>query len=78
MKNIYSIFSGTFYEVLDEDVTILDIGQLPLIKNPNKNCSKCYGRGHTGRNFENLTYSVCNCVKKVIDYALTKNEEQKD
>ena len=71
---IYSIFSGTFYDVQDEDFPLLDIGQLPLKKEPSKSCSKCYGRGHTGRNYENLTYSVCNCVKKVINFDLIKNE----
>ena len=71
---IYSVFSGTFYEIKQEDFPLLDIGQLPLKKMPSKTCSKCYGRGHVGRNHENLTYSVCNCVKKVIDYDLIQHE----
>ncbi len=37
IKNIYSVFSGTFYEILEEDISILDIGQIPLIKKPS-NC----------------------------------------
>ena len=67
------MFSGTFYDIVPKDFSLLDVGQLPLKKSPQKNCSKCYGRGHTGRNSENLTYSVCNCIKKVIDYDLIKN-----
>ena len=45
---MYSIFSGTFYEIPESDFPLMDIGQLPLTKKPN-NCSKCHDRGHMGR-----------------------------
>lgn len=73
---VFSLFSGTFYDILEKDFSLLDIGQIPLKKQPNANCSKCYGRGYTGRNSENLTYSICNCTKKHIDYELIKNAKQ--
>ena len=72
---IYSIFSGTFYEVTREDFKLLDVGQLPLLKKPNS-CKKCNGRGHMGRNAENYGYFVCNCLRKVIDHSIIKNAQE--
>lgn len=71
IKTIYSVFSGTFYEILDEDISLLDIGQIPLIKKP-INCKKCYGKGHNGRDLSNFSYQVCSCVRKNIDFNIVK------
>ena len=72
-KVIYSVFSGTFYEVAEKDVPILNIGQLPLIKKPSSSCKKCYGKGHNGRDLTTFAYQVCNCVRKNIDFNIVKN-----
>ena len=72
---VYSIFSGTFYEVTKEDFKILDVGQLPLLKKPN-NCKKCNNRGHIGRNAQTYGYFVCNCLRKVIDHSIIKNAQE--
>lgn len=66
IKLIYSAFSGTFYKIPEKDLSLLDMGQLPLLKEPKK-CNKCHGRGHLGRDNQTLSYFICNCVKKVID-----------
>lgn len=66
-KLIFSVFSGTFYEILECDLNLLDVGQIPLLKRP-KNCSKCYNRGYSGRDSNTFAYNLCNCVRKVIDY----------
>ena len=71
---IYSIFSGTFYEVTTEDFKLLDAGQIPILKKPSS-CKKCNGRGHIGRDTENHGYFVCNCLRKVIDYSKVKNAQ---
>lgn len=71
-KLMYSVFSGTFYEVLDSDVSLLDIGQVPLTKKPSSNCSKCYGRGHVGKDIQTCGYILCSCIRKVIDYDIIK------
>jgi hypothetical protein len=38
-----------------------------LRKRPNKNCRKCYGRGHMGFNTSTRKYIVCQCVKLIPD-----------
>lgn len=74
--NMFSIFSGYFYELPEHDLELMDLGQLPLTKKPPLNCKKCYGRGYTGRNCENYGYLVCQCVRKVIDSSKIKRGEQ--
>jgi hypothetical protein len=72
-KLIYSVFSGTYYEVLEKDVKLLNMGQIPLMSKPPENCKKCYGRGHIGREQTTLAYNICNCVRKKIDFDLIKS-----
>lgn len=72
-KTIYSVFSGTFYDIPEKDVKILDIGQIPLTKKPSSSCSKCYGRGQIGRDATNLSYQICKCIRKNIDFDLIKS-----
>lgn len=66
---IYSVFSGTVYEIPEKDLKILDIGQIPLLKRPNNKCSKCYGRGYNGRDAQNFAYFACSCIRKVVDFS---------
>jgi hypothetical protein len=73
---IYSVFSGSFYDLLDSDLDLLDVGHLPLLKAPKK-CNKCYSRGYTGRDSQNLTYSPCSCVQKVLNFDILKKIENK-
>jgi hypothetical protein len=70
-KLIYSIFSGTSYVIPEDDVKLLDIGQVPLKDKP-KNCNKCYNRGHLGRDKNTLAFELCNCIKKNIDFDYIK------
>ena len=72
---IYSVFSGTYYEIPTKDFTLLDIGQLPLIKKPSSTCSKCHGRGHTGRDTQTCGYSICSCLRKVINHDIIRHAE---
>jgi len=72
---VYSVFSGTFYEILESDFKLLDIGQIPLIKAPSK-CSKCYGRGHQGRDKMTYGFAVCSCLRKLVDHAIIGNAEK--
>ena len=67
-KIVYSVFSGTVYEIPEKDLKILDIGQVPLTKHPNRNCPKCYGRHYTGRDSQNFAYLACSCIRKVVDH----------
>lgn len=72
IKYIYSVFSGTYYEVPEKDIPLLNIGQLPLVKKPSISCKKCYGKGHNGRDITNFAYQVCSCVRKNIDFSIVK------
>lgn len=71
-KHIFSVFSGTFYDVPEDDVKILDDGQIPLNDKPKK-CSKCYNRGYVGRDKNTLVYQICSCIRKNIDFSLIKD-----
>jgi len=64
---MYSVFSGTYYDVLESDLPLLSAGQIPLIKRPSTNCKKCYGRGHNGRDNRSFAFNPCNCVRKNVD-----------
>jgi hypothetical protein len=37
---------------------------------PDKRCSKCYGRGHLGRNTETDQYLLCKCISKQVPAAM--------
>jgi len=72
MKLIYSVFSGTYYDVLEKDVKMLDIGQIPLKGKPSNSCKRCLGRGHIGRDIKTYAFEICNCVRKKIDFDYIK------
>ena len=66
---VYSVFSGTVYEIPERDANLLDIGQIPLKKYPNPKCNKCFGRGYSGRDTQTYAYMPCSCVHKVVDFS---------
>lgn len=72
---VYSVFSGTLYSILKEDIKYLDEGQLPLTQMPKNNCKKCYGRLNVGRDHQNLTFQPCSCLRKIIDFDTIKSIE---
>jgi hypothetical protein len=67
IKTTYCAFSGTFLDIPEEDIKLLGIGQLPLTKKPSSSCKKCHGKGHVGRDKNNLNYYICTCVRKNLD-----------
>lgn len=72
-KLVYSVYSGIFFEFPEKDIKHLDAGHIPLTKNQTKNCKKCYGRGHLGRDQNTLAYQICKCIRKNIDFDLIKS-----
>jgi hypothetical protein len=72
---IYSVFSGTLYQLPEKDISLLDIGQLPLLKKPNTSCKKCYGKMDLGRDAQNYAYVPCSCLRKVINFDILKSLE---
>jgi hypothetical protein len=72
---VYSVFSGTVYDVLESDVKLLDIGQIPLKKYPPSNCKKCYGRYSVGRNQQDYSFPPCSCLRKVVNVDIVRSLE---
>lgn len=72
-KIVYSVYSGIFFEFPEKDIKHLDAGHIPLTKNSTKNCKKCYGRGHIGKDQNTLAYQICKCIRKNIDFELIKS-----
>ena len=70
--NCYNVFTGKYFQLLEEDAALLSQGQLPLKKIPSQSCKKCYGRGYTGKSLADFTYIPCVCVRKQIDIDLYK------
>lgn len=69
----YNLFTGTYYNVLKEDVVLLDQHQIPLNKKPSSSCKKCYGRGYIGKNKTDFTYIPCSCLQKQINFDILKD-----
>jgi hypothetical protein len=72
---VYSVFSGIIYDVLESDVKLLDVGQIPLTKYPPSNCKKCYGRHNRGRNQQDYCYPPCSCLRKVVNVDIVRSIE---
>jgi hypothetical protein len=71
----YNLFNANYYNILAEDFKLLTEGQVPIKKKPSSSCKKCHGRGYSGRNTIDFTYTPCSCLKKQInvDILLQKN-----
>lgn len=74
-KYYYSVVTGQVVKILADEIKLLEVYQIPLLKKPNTSCKKCYGRGYTGINSQNNLYSPCNCILKIIDHSLFTNKE---
>jgi hypothetical protein len=72
---VYSVFSGEMCDFPENDMSLLDIGHLPLVKKPNSSCKKCYGRMNLGRDAQNYAYVPCSCLRKVINFDILKSLE---
>ena len=65
----WSFHTGEVYEVLEDEMQFLDNFQVPLLKRPNPNCKKCYGRFYSSKNMNTELYVPCmKCGKKCIDF----------
>ena len=63
---IYSLFSGTLYEVYEREIVNLGDGHIPLDKFPKVTCKNCYGRGYTHYDKDRSIYPICQCMLKCI------------
>jgi hypothetical protein len=75
--NVFSVFSGSYFQIPEKDLNLLQQGHLPLIKKPRSNCKKCFGRGYSGRNKKELSYFPCSCVLKTLNTDILKKLEDK-
>lgn len=66
---VFSLVTGRIFEINEDEIQSLDNNQLLLNSVPNKNCKKCYGRFHVGKNLKNDMYTICpKCTIKYIDF----------
>jgi len=66
----YSLLSGQVYTVDSDEVENLDQFQVPIKKEPDHSCKKCYGRGYIGFDVHKKYYKMCRCINKHIDREL--------
>jgi len=65
----WSFHTGEVYEVLEDEIPMLDNFQVPLVKRPKANCKKCYGRFYSGLNTNTGLYIPClKCGRKCISF----------
>ena len=75
LKLYFSMISGDIYYIEEDEVKILDNTQIPLIKKPDSNCKKCYGRFYIGFETIKKYYMPCpRCMKKCIDWEALKED----
>lgn len=68
MRNIFSLTTGTIYQLSEDELKNLDDLQIPLKKLPNSNCKQCYGRLYQGYDTKTKQYILCyKCLRKVAD-----------
>lgn len=73
MKKFFSIYSGICYEILDDEVDLLDNGQIPLNEFPENNCKHCVGKGYSTKDPNTNVYIMCKCMTKKTPIDLTKH-----
>lgn len=67
MKNIFNVYSGSVFELQEEELKNLQEGEIPLEKAPKKSCKKCYGRGYTGKDKLKFIFQPCSqCIEKNV------------
>lgn len=74
---IYSIYSGTVYEIPKEDFWNLDAGQVPLLSKPKGNCKHCFGRGYEYHEKIRNEYQICRCLVSKVDWPALKEKNTK-
>jgi hypothetical protein len=74
---IYSVFSGTIFEIPEKDFKMMDISHIPLKEYPKLNPKQNYGRPYTGRDMNNFAYYASPSVLKVIDTNRSKETSLK-
>lgn len=72
MKKYISIISGICYEILEDEIDLLDNSQIPLKEFPKVNCKHCNGRGHTTKDKTTDVYILCRCMLNRTEIDLDK------
>lgn len=76
-KHLYwSFHTGEYYEVLEDEVEMLDSFQVRLKQRAKSDCKKCYGRFYIGLNASTGLYLPCQkCGKKCLDFEWLKPDD---
>ena len=73
---VFSIYSGTLYEVPRDEFWNLDAGQVPLLEPPKQNCKKCFGRGYEYKERIRNEYQICRCTAAKVDWLALKEKNK--
>lgn len=66
---IFNTLSGSVYNLGEDDIPTTQSYEIPLKKHFDRNCNRCFGRGHVGTNSRTQQYELCpKCSRKTIDY----------
>jgi len=66
----FSVITGKFFEINEDEKETLSSFQLVLNKKPDSKCKKCYGRMHVGKDINRNLYSLCHsCLTKCVDFS---------
>jgi hypothetical protein len=69
---IFNAYSGELYNLLEDELNNILEGEIPLNRQPNRNCKHCYGRANLGYDSIKRIYHVCpKCVYKNIHPSYT-------
>lgn len=65
----FSVVTGKIFDINEDEKDTLTSFQLVLTRVPDKNCPKCFGRMHIGKNIQKGFYEICpKCLSKCIDF----------
>ena len=64
---IFNAYTGELYNLLDDELSNILEGEIPLSRKPSSSCKNCYGRGTLGHDQIRRVYHICpKCVYKNI------------
>jgi hypothetical protein len=67
MKTIFNVYSGSVFELQEDELKNLQEGEIPLERKPKASCKKCYGRGYIGKDKLKFIFQPCTqCIEKNI------------
>ena len=65
---IFNVYTGELYQINKSELNNILEGEIPILKKPNTNCKRCFGRGYESYDTTKRSYTICyKCVDKELD-----------